>query len=444
MAKFTPHTPEQIEEMLEVSGKKCIEELFEDIPGELRTKKFSLPSGLTECEAFKVMKNLAGMNKRYYVSFLGGGFYDHYIPAAVESVASKPEFFTAYTPYQPEASQGTLQAVFEYQTMAAKLTGMDVANASLYDGGTALYEAVVMAVRSTRRSKIIIDEGINPLFRRMLKTHVKNLDIQRVNVRTAGIKTDKEKLINEIDENTAAVVAANPNFFGHIDDYSDVFEKAAQKGALSVLCFYPMSLGVLKTPGEMGADIAVGEGQGLGMPLSFGGPYLGIIAASKKYARKLPGRIAGETTDTEGKRAYVLTLQAREQHIRREKATSNICSNQALCALKAAVYMSLLGKRGFRDTALINMQKAHRLRNGLKKIKGIKVIEGSFFNEFAVEVNGGAKAFVNKMLIKGFVPGLPAGLFYLDKENILVVNTTEKRTDNEMNMFLSAAQEAMG
>jgi glycine dehydrogenase subunit 1 len=444
MAKFTPHTDEQVKEMLETIGVGSVDELFKDIPEELRTKEFNLPGGMTENEALKTMKNLAGLNKKYYVSFLGGGFYDHYIPAVVDSVSSKPEFFTAYTPYQPEASQGTLQAVFEYQTMAAKLTGMDVANASLYDGGTALYEAVVMAVRSSHRKKIVIDEGVNPIFRRMLKAHIKNLDIERVNISTAGIRTDKEKMMDEIDDNTAAVIAANPNFFGHIDDYSDVFAKASEKGAVSILNFYPISLGVLKTPGEMGADIAVGEGQSLGMPLSFGGPYLGIMAASKKYARKLPGRIAGETVDSEGKRAYVLTLQAREQHIRREKATSNICSNQALCALRAAVYMSLLGRQGFRDTALINMEKAGRLREGFKKINGVKIIDGSFFNEFAVEVKGGSKAFVNRMLAKGFAAGMPAGLFYIDKEDILVVNATEKRTENEINGFLAAAREVMG
>ena len=443
MAKFTPHTKEDINEMLAAIGGSSIEGLFKDIPDELKVKSFEIPPGKTEYEVLKIFKDFTEKNKNYYVSFLGGGYYDHFIPSAVDSICSKPEFFTAYTPYQPEASQGTLRAIFEYQTMVAKISGMEAANASLYDGGTALYEAVVMAVRQTKKNRVIIDTGVNPLFRKILITHIKNLEIDQVEVELNDIYSDKEKIKALIDDNTAAVIVQSPNFFGVIEDYSDIFEVVREKGVAGIMSYYPLSLGILKTPGEMGADIAVAEGQSLGLPLSFGGPYLGLMSVNKKYVRKIPGRIVGETEDTKGKRAYVLTLQAREQHIRREKATSNICSNQALCALRASAYLSLLGKDGYKKVALLNLERAEYLKKRLKEIKKIKVKEGTTFNEFTVEVEGGARSFVDKMILKGYIAGLPVTFFYNKNEDYLIVNATEKRTEDEINSFIKAVKEVL-
>lgn len=443
MAKFTPHTEENINEMLTAIGVSSIEKLFKDIPDELKVKSFEIPPGLTEYEVLKIFRDLTEKNKNNYISFLGGGYYDHFIPSAVDFISSKAEFFTAYTPYQPEASQGTLRAIFEYQTMVAKISGMEAANASLYDGGTALYEAVVMAVRQTKKSRVIIDTGVNPLFRKILITHIKNFEIELIEVELNEIYPDKEKIKEFIDDNTAAVIVQSPNFFGIIEDYSDIFEIVQKKGTTGIMSYYPLSLGILKTPGEMGADIAVAEGQSLGIPLSFGGPYLGLMSVNNKYVRKIPGRIVGETVDTEGKRAYVLTLQAREQHIRREKATSNICSNQALCALRAAAYLSLLGKDGYENVALLNLERAEYLKKCLKEVNKIKVKEGVTFNEFTIEVEGGAKSFVNKMLSKGYVAGLPASFFYNKYKDYLIVNVTEKRTEDEINSFIKAVKEVL-
>ena len=422
--------------MLSAIGVDSVDSLFSSVPKELRAKSFNLPPGETEFEIMKTFQNLAARNSSGCISFMGGGYYDHFIPAAVDAVSSRPEFYTAYTPYQPEASQGTLRAIFEYQTMIAALTGMEYSNASLYDGGTALYEAIAMAVRTNNRTKIVIDSGVNPLFRRIVKTYIINFDIEIVEADLNDVYTDTEKIKPLIDENTSAVVVSNPNFFGYLSDYTGLFEYASKKGAASIMCFYPLSLGILKTPGEMKADIAVAEGQSLGLPLSFGGPYLGMIAVNKKHLRKMPGRIVGETADKEGKKAYVLTLQAREQHIRREKATSNICSNQALCALRAGVYLALLGRQGLKEAALINFERAEYLKAGLGKISGLEVKEGDTFNEFTVNIKKGAGDVVEKMIKNGYLGGLPVSLFYPGKEGHIIISATEKRTENEINKFI--------
>ena len=364
MAGFTPHTKDDVRLMLDAIGVKSIEELFSDIPANLRPKSFELPAGITENEALKAFNKLSSRNRTDLVSFVGGGYYDHFIPSAVDTISSRSEFFTAYTPYQPEASQGTLRAIFEYQSMIASITGLDFANASLYDGGTGLYEAIAMAVRTNSRRKILVDRGVNPLFRNIIRTYIINIDVVIEEVDLKDLRMDHEKLRSLLDDETSALVVQNPNFFGMVDDYEELFEFARSKNIVNILVFYPLSLGLLKTPGEMKADIAVGEGQSLGLPLSFGGPYLGLMAVEKKFVRKMPGRIVGETVDRDGRRAFVLTLQAREQHIRREKATSNICSNQALCALRAVVYLSLIGKEGFRKTALINNARAEYVQKG--------------------------------------------------------------------------------
>ena len=395
MAKFTPHTDNEIKEMLSDIGAPSIESLFSDIPGALKPKSFNLPEGMTEYEALSSLISLSASNGTGRVLFMGGGYYDHFIPAAVDAVSSRAEFYTAYTPYQPEASQGTLQAIFEYQTMMAKLTGLEVSNASLYDGGTAVYEAAAMAVRTNGRSRIIIDAGVNPVYRKILKTYVINQDVDIIEVDLKDISTDREKMTGLLDDRACALIVQTPNYFGIVDDYSDLFKICNEKGITKIMVFYPLSLGILKTPGEMGADIAVADGQSLGLPLSFGGPYLGIMAASKGYVRKMPGRIVGETLDRNSKKCYVLTLQAREQHIRREKATSNICSNQALCALRAVVYLSLMGKEGFRKISLLNLERASYLKEKLAAFTEVK--QGVTFNEFTVKLKGDAGEFVKKM-----------------------------------------------
>jgi glycine dehydrogenase subunit 1 len=441
MSKFTPHTEDEIKQMLSDIGVESVAALFSDIPADLKPKSFNLPAGMAEYEAFGKLNGLSAANKTERVLFMGGGYYDHFIPAAVDAMSSRAEFYTAYTPYQPEASQGTLQAIFEYQTMIAKLTGLDVSNASLYDGGTALYEAAAMAVRTNGRSRIIIDAGVNPIYRKILKTYVINQDIDIVEADLKDISTDREKIISLLDDRAAALILQTPNYFGIADDYTDLFKICDEKGITKISVFYPMSLGILKTPGEMGADIAVADGQSLGLPLSFGGPYLGIMAASKGYVRKMPGRIVGETLDKNGKKCYVLTLQAREQHIRREKATSNICSNQALCALRAVVYLSLLGKDGFRKISLLNLEKASYLKEKLAGFVEIK--PGVTYNEFTVKLKSDAGEFVKKMEKAGFYAGIPASIYYPDKKNCLIVAVTEKRTLNEIDKFADAFKSAL-
>ncbi|MCE5300039.1 MAG: aminomethyl-transferring glycine dehydrogenase subunit GcvPA [Spirochaetia bacterium] len=443
MAKFTPHTDAEIKEMLSVSGVSGIEALFRDIPKELRPKSFNLPAGMTEYEAMDELSRLSSSNKASKLTvFAGGGYYDHFIPAAVDAISSRAEFYTAYTPYQPEASQGTLQAIFEYQTMMATLAGLDFSNASLYDGGTALYEAVAMAVRTNNRSKIVMDAGVNPLYRRILKTYAINLDIEFITVNLKEISADTDRIKSLLAEDVSALVLQNPNWFGIVDDYSDLFEAAAAKNITKILVYYPMSLGTLKSPGEMKADIAVADGQSLGQYLSFGGPYLGIMAATKGYVRKMPGRIVGETVDKNGKKVYVLTLQAREQHIRREKATSNICSNQALCALRSTVYLSLLGKDGFRKVSLLNLERAQYMKESLKKA-GVNVLAGPTYNEFSVKLPCDAAVFVKKMEASGFMAGVPASIFFQDKKDILVIAATEKRSKKEIDAYVAAFKSAM-
>ncbi|HRU38832.1 MAG TPA: aminomethyl-transferring glycine dehydrogenase subunit GcvPA [Candidatus Goldiibacteriota bacterium] len=439
MANFTPHTENDIKEMLAAIGAPDIDSLFSDIPRELRAASFNIPAGMAEHEAMSKISKMAAKNRTDLACFLGGGYYDHFIPAAVDAVSGRAEFYTAYTPYQPEASQGTLQAIFEYQSMMARLTGLDFSNASLYDGATALYEAIAMAVRTNNRKKVVIDAGVNPLFIRVVRTYVINQEIEIVTADLSGVSADRNRISGLLDDDTAALVMQNPNFFGTADDYTDLFAQAAARNITKILCFYPASLSALKSPSEMGADIAVADGQSLGLPLSFGGPYLGIMAASKNYVRKMPGRIVGETVDRDGKKAFVLTLQAREQHIKREKATSNICSNQALCALRAVVYLSLMGKAGFEKLGKINMQRAQKLAGNLSAIRGVKVMQEPFFNEFTVTLPVEAEKFAAKMAGCGIMAGLPASVFFPERKNELIVAVTEKRTDDELRAYCDKA-----
>ncbi len=434
---YVPHTPEQIQEMLHVIGVRNMEQLFEDIPQEMRPTHFDLPEGLSEFQVLRHIERLAGRNKADLVSFLGAGFYDHYVPSAVDGILCRGEFYTAYTPYQPEASQGTLQAIFEYQTAITRLFEMDCANASVYDGGSALFEAMMMAMRKTRRSRIVIDEALSPIYRIMLSSYTSNLEIEFVTVPQVEGAGDLEALKKAVDDSCAAVVVQNPTFFGRIMDYSELFGHAAKVGAVSIASVYPVMQSVLKTPGAMGADIAVAEGQSLGLPLSFGGPYLGVMTCRKDIVRQMPGRIAGRTTELHGERTgYVLTLQAREQHIRRAKATSNICSNQALCAMRSLLHLCLLGPEGLVRTAGQSIERAHYAAERLAALPGVSLLnQGPFGNEFAVRLPLSAYEVVDRLTPRGVVPGFPVGGYYKGMHDVLLVACTEKRSFEEIGIL---------
>ena len=441
---YCPHTPEEVSEMLAAIGVSSIEELFAPIPAELRAKALTIPSGMSEFETFARMQAIAAANTQGMTNYIGGGFYDHIIPAAVDHLSGRAEFYTAYTPYQPECSQGTLQALFEYQTAICRLTGLDVSNASLYDGGTACAEAAMMALRVTGRNKIVVDASVNPFSRQVLKTYLFNLDVEIVEIAPTDGLLNRAGLAAVLDETVAAVLVQNPNFFGSIDDFTDLARQVHVLGGLLIASVYPISLGILKSPGEMGVDIAIGDGQSLGNPLSFGGPSFGFIAARKSLIRNMPGRIVGETVDKSGKRGFVLTLQAREQHIKRHKATSNICSNQGLCALRGLIFLSSVGKQGLADMARLNRDKAEYAKARLLAIPGVTVLQSApTFNEFSVSLPKPAAALVEGMLKEGITAGVPLGGFYKGLENAMVVTVTEKRTKKEIDHFARILEAAL-
>ena len=441
---FIANTDRQRAEMLESVGLTT-DDLFADIPAEMICKDFDIPSGLSEQKVRDRMAELAGKNSIHLTCFLGGGFYDHFIPSAVPAITSRAEFYTAYTPYQPEISQGTLQAIYEYQSMICRLTDMEASNASLYDGGTALYEAMMMAIRITGKKKIIIDNTVNPIYRVMIHSYSRNLKIELIEVKNADGHINRPEIEKLIDEDTAAVILQNPNFFGCVEDISDISETVHSKGGLVICSCYPISLGILKTPGSMGADIVTGEGQSLGMPMSFGGPYLGFMATRMKYVRKMPGRIVGQTTDNKGRLGYVLTLQAREQHIRRDKSTSNICSNEALCALTALIYMSLLGKNGLKETAQLCADKASYAFKKLTSIPGVKSYFESkwFFNEFVLELPCNAADVIGKLIEKNLAAGFPLSRYYEGMDNCILIAVTEKRTKQQIGMLAEALESVL-
>ena len=423
---WVPTTENDRTAMLETIGVSCVDDLFDTIPESLRIDSLGIPEGLSEMSVHRHLSELAAANHVDRVSFLGGGYYDHYIPAAVDALSGRSEFYTAYTPYQPECAQGTLQSIYEYQSSICRLTKMEFANASLYEGGTAVFEACLMAMRITRRNKLVIHDSLNPRYKEMLCTHTANLDIELVD--------------GDNPTDAACVVVQNPGFLGTLKDFSGLGSRCQEAGALFVLSFYPISLGMVKTPGEMGADIAVAEGQSLGIPLMFGGPYLGILATLKKHVRKMPGRIAGATVDHEGRRGFVLTLQAREQHIRRGKAMSNICSNQALCAMRALIYMSLLGKEGFRELALQSHSKAEYLKSKLTFTEILN--DGPTFNEFTARLPRDAETVVRELREKGYQAGLPLAALGAGGGSDLLIAVTEKRTRAELDDFASALEAA--
>lgn len=430
--------------MIKIIGVSSIDELFADIKRSHAPKSFNIPAGNSEFEVTAHLARLAAKNAVGLIPFIGGGYYDHFIPAAVTALISRGEFTTAYTPYQPECSQGTLQALYEYQSAICALTGMEVANASLYDGGTALYEAAMMTARLTGRHKIIMDGGVSPIYRKILKTYTGNLHYEFTETPVVHGQSDRAQILKLLDDHTAAVIVQNPNFFGAVDDHTDITAKAHEKGALVIASVYPVSLGILKTPGEMDADIVTGEGQSLGLPLNFGGPYLGIIATRKKFIRALPGRIVGQTVDKNGKRCFVNTLQAREQHIRREKATSNICTNVSLCAVQSLIYMSLLGKEGLKELAQLNLDKAEFARREIEKVPGVQVKRSSpTFNEFTVLLPQDASQVVEAMITKGFAAGFPLGRYYPGMEKYMIVAVTEKRTKEEILAYVKALNEVL-
>lgn len=437
--RFTPHTPEDRAAMLAALGLGSVDELFAVIPEPLRARSWDLPPGMSEPEVSQYLAKLAGLNAQNLVCFLGGGFYDHHIPAAVDALISRGEFYTAYTPYQAEMSQGILQSIFEYQSAVCRLTGLDAANASLYDGGTALYEAAMMAVRKTKRKKLIVCTSVSPIYRIMLKSYTINLHLELVEADVS----DPAALEKLLDQDTAGLILQNPDFFGVLHDYAPHFEAVHSVKGLGILGCNPIALAVAKTPAQMGADIAVGEGQPLGLPLSFGGPYLGFMAVREALLRTMPGRIVGRTHDGQGRVGYCLTLQTREQHIRREKATSNICSNEALCALAAVIFLGLMGKQGLVELAELNMTQAAYARERLTDIDGVEPVDqGPWFNEFRVRLPIDARVAVSRMIDKGIAAGFPLGRYYPDQANNLLVAVTEKRSKEEIG-YLAEGLEAV-
>ena len=441
---YWPQTPEEIQEMLSAIGVATVEELFAPIPAALRAKTLNLPPGMSEFETFSRMQAISGENRQGMINFIGGGFYDHIIPAAVDHLSGRAEFYTAYTPYQPECSQGTLQALFEYQTAICRLTGLDVSNASLYDGGTACAEAAMMALRVTGRNKIVVDGCVSPFSRQVLKTYLFNLDVEVVEIAPQNGLLNRAELTALLDESVAAVLVQNPNFFGSVEDFTALADQVHGAGALLIGSVYPIALGILKSPGETGIDIAVGDGQCLGNPLSFGGPSFGFIAAKKSFIRNMPGRIVGETVDRNGKRGYVLTLQAREQHIKRHKATSNICSNQGLCALRGLIFLSSVGKEGLAELAQLNRDKAEYAKAQLSAIPGVTVLQSAAtFNEFTLSLPKKADDLVTGLLARGIAAGVPLGSYYAGAENCLVVTVTEKRTKKEIDLFVKELEVAL-
>ncbi|MDF2922236.1 MAG: hypothetical protein K0R57_1150 [Paenibacillaceae bacterium] len=439
--RYLPMTDEDQKKMLEVVGVDSVAALFADIPGEVRySGALPISEAMSEPALLKHMRELSGRNADFdrYTSFLGAGLYDHHVPVVINHVISRSEFYTAYTPYQPEISQGELQAIFEFQSYICELTGMKVANASMYDGATALAEAAALASGAVRRRKIVVTRTIHPEAREIVRTSARGLNLEVVEVGYKGGVTDLEQLAAAIDDDTAAVLVQTPNFFGCLEDIRAIEPLIHARKGLLVMSVNPLSLGLLESPGKLGADVVVGDAQPLGIPAAFGGPTCGFFAVTEALMRRIPGRIVGQTTDKDGKRGFVLTLQAREQHIRREKATSNICSNQALLALCASVYMSVMGREGFREVALLNFRKARYAAEQLAQVAAHS-FQAPFFNEFVLKLPEGAAdvGTVNsRLLAKGYLGGYDLGIHYPELRGHMLVAVTEQRTKEEIDAFV--------
>jgi len=444
---FIPHSAEDRQEMLRTIGVSSEDELFADIPEKFRRNEpLDLPPALSEWEAVDTLQRLAN-DSRHLICFAGAGYYDHYVPAVVDHLIRRSEFYTAYTPYQAEVSQGTLQSIYEFQSMICELMGLDVANASMYDGASAVAEAALMArAIQKKRDKIVLSITLNPHYRQVLDTYNLGLGMPiEVAPRTSAGITDLDALGSMVDDQTAAVIVQSPNFYGCIEDFEAAANLAHHAGALLIAVVDPVSLAVLRSPGECGADIAVAEGQPFGNGLSFGGPVLGLFAARQKFIRHMPGRIVGATTDVDGRRGFVLTLQTREQHIRREKATSNICTNQGLCALAATIYLSTVGKEGLRQVAETSAQVAHYAYDRITAETALEPLfpDSPFFREFAMKTAGPARHIIGEGENRGVLPGVALSRFpHIDVDDGLLIAFTEKRSKKDVELLLEVLKEA--
>lgn len=436
---YIPHTPDDRERMIRTIGIGDVEELFDSVPQSLRLRRpLDLPPALSEMELIRELEAIASENKgaQHYVCFLGAGAYDHFVPSAVNHIVRRSEFYTSYTPYQAEISQGILQVIYEFQSMICALTGMDVSNASLYDGATAAAEAAIMTLNRSGRKRVLVSELVNPHYRTVMRTYLSQGLAELGVVRSSGGVTSKDDLQNLLGQDAACFVVQYPSFVGTIEDLSVLAEMCHCVDASLVVIADPIALGILRSPGDLGADIVVGEGQSLGNPLSYGGPYLGFMGAREEFLRYIPGRISGATVDREGNRGYVLTLQAREQHIRRERAYSNICTNQSLNALAATVYLSLMGRSGLRKVAELCLQKAHYLADRLTGIRGVSLVyDVPFFKEFLIKTPLPADRVVAELRERRILAGVPMGRYFPDMDDCLLVCVTEKRTKAEMDNF---------
>lgn len=443
--RYIPNTEEDVRKMLEAIGVRSVEDLFGSVPEEYRlSKPLNLPGPFSEPD---LICHIQGFQSPIFTSFLGGGAYHHFIPTVVSHLISRSEFYTAYTPYQPEISQGTLQAIFEFQTLICQLTGMDVSNASMYDGASSLAEAVLMAHRITGRKQVLLSQAVHPEYQKVIQTYIDpdQQEIVPVPYLKEEGRTDEKVLSDLLNKDVSAVVVQNPNFFGVIEDLQKIGERVHQEGGLMIAGFSEViAYGILKPPGEFGADIVAGEGQSLGIPLSFGGPYLGIFTTREKFVRHMPGRLVGETIDLEGRRGFVLSLATREQHIRRERATSNICTNEGLCALMATIFLSCLGKEGLRELALMNLSKAEYAKKVVSQIQGCKLCFSSpTFNEFVLEIKGDPERVLEKLKGEGILGGLPLVKFYPELNHHLLVTVTETNKKEEIDRWAEVLEYAL-
>jgi glycine dehydrogenase subunit 1 len=439
---FLTNSDADIKEMLSEIGVNNFDDLISNIPNDLRFKgNIDIPNAISEAEVTCLIDSLAAKNE-LGISFMGGGVYDHYIPAIVGSLISRSEFYTAYTPYQPEVSQGTLQSIYEFQSMVSELTQMDVTNASMYEGGSALAEAMLLACSHTRKNKVLVAGSLNPRYREVLDSYISHNDIEIIEIPISEFTLDINALEILIDEDIAAVIVQHPNFFGYLEEMSTVATFLQEKKSLFIAYYDPISLGLLSPPGEYGVDIAVAEGQVLGNQQNFGGPFVGLFSATQALVRKIPGRIVGLTQDLDGNPGYVLTLQKREQHIRREKATSNICTNSGLLALAATIYLAAMGKYGVQEVANLCLQKSHYMAGELQRLNGLEVINDKpFFKEFLIKISDDSSKVLGKMQKKGILGGIDLKKWGMDGH--ILVSVTEKRTKEEMDDYVSVMKEVM-